>query len=555
MDAHVDSNPAAEPPDPVRARSRRRLGRVLCRKWRLDALLGVGGMAAVYAATHRNGSRVAVKILHPELLANAQARTRFLREGYVANAVGHEGAVRVLDDDTAEDGSLFLVTELLEGETLERRRRREGRLSEDDVLCIADQLLEVLAAAHTRGIVHRDLKPENVLVTRAGRVKVLDFGIARLRELSRASRATKSDATLGTPPYMPPEQARGLWDEVDGRADLWAVGANMFYLLTGREVHKGRTTNELLLSAMTAPAERVESVLPTIDPAVAQVVDRALAFERDERWPDAGAMREAVRRAYYDRNGTTMPDSIPGSALAPPCEGSPGAEAPAHREEADSRIDDVPSGRRSTSTPRSRALRLTPPTGRRRRRWRIGGRGRPLARGVVAALVMCGAAALAAVVLVGRASVGRSTLATAPVAVTRNSATLATAAGTREDRGRETAHRPVPHAWEPAAMATTASPATGVTPPSSPFPVPEVAATDLPSAPRVPPALLSQPSAKPATSTAATALATGPSPDPSSVAGDPSPAQPFAPAPAASPACDIPYVLDGTRIHFRPECL
>src|SRR5271167_2970396 len=104
--------------DPLVARAQARVGSTLRDKWRLDVLLGVGGMAAVYAATHRNKSRAAVKVLHRELGANAEVRARFLREGYVANAVEHEGVVKVLDDDTAEDGSLFLVTELLDGETL-----------------------------------------------------------------------------------------------------------------------------------------------------------------------------------------------------------------------------------------------------------------------------------------------------------------------------------------------------------------------------------------------------------------------------------------------------
>ena len=189
MGAPLEPDASAPAEDPLVARARSRLGRMLRGKWRLDALLGVGGMAAVYAATHRNGSRAAVKVLHSELTINPQVRNRFLREGYVANAVGHEGAVRVIDDDSAEDGSMFLVTELLDGETLEQRRIRcGGRLSEDEVLCLAEPLLDVLIAAHAKGVVHRDLKPENVFVTRNGQVKVLDFGIARLRELRAGSR-------------------------------------------------------------------------------------------------------------------------------------------------------------------------------------------------------------------------------------------------------------------------------------------------------------------------------------------------------------------------------
>jgi len=320
-----DADVKTEILDPLVMRARARVGSVLHSKWRLDVLLGVGGMAAVYAATHRNGSRAAVKILHPELSHNADVRARFLREGYVANTVGHEGAVKVIDDDTAEDGAAFLVMELLDGETLEDRRvRLGGQLSEDDVLSVADQLLDVLAAAHAKGIVHRDLKPENVFLTRAGHVKILDFGIARLRELSSASTATQSGTTMGTPYYMAPEQARGLWGEVDGRTDLWAVGATMYHLLSGVFVHDGRTTNEVLLAAMTKPAQPLASVAPKISPTVTHVVDRALAFDREARWRDAHHMQESVRHAFHDRHGApidtaprlTVPETVPNRTLA-----------------------------------------------------------------------------------------------------------------------------------------------------------------------------------------------------------------------------------------------
>ena len=324
MDSADDSEAVTQFHDPLVLRARSRVGTVLREKWRLDALLGIGGMAAVYAATHRNGSRVAVKILHPELSLNAQVKTRFLREGYVSNSVGHEGAVRVSDDDTADDGSAFLVMDLLDGETLEDRRvRLGGRLSEDDVLSMAEQLLDVLAAAHAKGVIHRDLKPENVFLTRGGQVKVLDFGIARIRELSTASTATKGGATMGTPAFMPPEQARGLWNEVDAQSDLWACGALMFTLLSGREVHEGRTSNEQLLSAMTRPAPPLSTILPHVGVAVAHVVDRALAFEKEKRWRDAHRMQEAVRRAYNDRNHApittaprlTVPETVPDRTL------------------------------------------------------------------------------------------------------------------------------------------------------------------------------------------------------------------------------------------------
>ena len=248
--------------DPLVERARQRIGHTLKDKWKLDDLIGVGGMAAVYSATHRNGMRVAVKMLHTELsVASGEIKTRFLREGYVANKVEHPGAVQVLDDESDDDGTVFLVMELLDGETLAHRFERKARsLVIEEVLLVSDQVLDVLAAAHEKHIVHRDIKPDNIFLTRTGGVKLLDFGIARLRELSTESSATRSGSTMGTPAYMAPEQARARWDEVDARTDLWAVGATMFKLLTGRVVHVADTVNEQLLAAMTQPAPRIGTV-------------------------------------------------------------------------------------------------------------------------------------------------------------------------------------------------------------------------------------------------------------------------------------------------------
>jgi serine/threonine-protein kinase len=299
-----------------------RLGQSLRGKWRLDSVLGVGGMAAVYAATHRNGTRAAVKVLHQELVTVAQARQRFEWEGRVANAVGHPGAVQVLDDDVAEDGSPFLVTELLEGETLEDRRWRfGGRLPPEEVLVAMDMVLDVLVTAHARGIVHRDLKPENLFLTFDGHIKVLDFGIARRRGVSEETRLTQVGETLGTPAYMSPEHARGLWDELDGSSDLWSVGATMFQLLSGSPVRQGRTVNEELLEAMTRPAAPLSTLAPDVAPAIAAIVDRAMAMTKEDRWPDASAMREAIEVAYLALQGAPIseapPMTAPSSALRP----------------------------------------------------------------------------------------------------------------------------------------------------------------------------------------------------------------------------------------------
>lgn len=309
--------------DPLVARAQERVGTVLKEKWRLDALLGVGGMAAVYAATHRNKKRGAVKMLHAELSVEPTIRDRFLREGYVANSVEHQGAVRVDDDDIAEDGSAFLVMELLEGETVESRAQRKGgRLPVAEVLSIADQLLDVLASAHERGIVHRDLKPENLFLTKEGVLKVLDFGIARLRESDAKSSATQTGSLMGTPAFMAPEQARGRWTDVDAQTDLWAVGATMFTLLTGRLVFEAETANEMLGMAMMQHAPSVASVLPELQRSVVAVVDRALLYDKTARFQNATEMQEAVRAAYHDTQGTDVGRapalSVPDAPVAGP---------------------------------------------------------------------------------------------------------------------------------------------------------------------------------------------------------------------------------------------
>jgi serine/threonine protein kinase len=285
-----------------------RVGRTLRGKWRLDALIDVGGMAAVYAATHRNGMRGAVKILHKEISLNGTARTRFLREGYIANKVAHPSAVRALDDDVDDDGSVFVVMELLTGATLQQcADAAGGRLAADEVLLIADQLLDVLGVAHKQGIVHRDIKPDNVFVTTDGRVKVLDFGIAGIRDPDSLARSTTTGFLAGSPAYMSPEQARGRLQLVDARSDLWSVGATMFALVSGQPVHTEETLVELLAALIHKPVQSLATVMPEGCPELVRLVDRALQMSPAERWPDAPAMRAAVREAYLAVCGTPLP--------------------------------------------------------------------------------------------------------------------------------------------------------------------------------------------------------------------------------------------------------
>jgi serine/threonine protein kinase len=320
-----------------------REGTVINDKYTLDRLIGSGGMASVYQATHRNGHRVAIKMLHASLALDADLRARFLREGYVANKVEHPGAVRVIDDDTAEDGAVFLVVELLTGQTLDARWEAAGRrLRAREVCELSFQLLDVLAAAHAKGVIHRDIKPENLFLTTEGVLKVLDFGIARLREPSALGGHTRTGRMMGTPAFMPPEQALGRSKQIDGRTDLWAVGATMFTLVSGHFVHEAETVEEMLVHAGSRPARLVSSVAPELHPGVARIIDRALLFAQEERWQDAWAMGVSLSDAYRMAYGS----SIPGlrRSLRPSAEpsafsdtaavvplGTPVASSPAHR--------------------------------------------------------------------------------------------------------------------------------------------------------------------------------------------------------------------------------
>jgi serine/threonine-protein kinase len=275
------------------------VGTALNGKYRLDAVLGIGGMGVVYRGQHRNGNRVAVKTLHTHLAIRSDVRTRFLKEGYTANAVEHEGVVRVLDDDVTADGLAFLVMDLLQGETLDGRWERSGRrLPPAAVLDASYQLLDVLASAHEKGIIHRDLKPENLFMTKGDVVKVLDFGIARVQHDVNMHMKTKTGTLLGTPAFMPPEQALGRVSEIDGRTDLWAVGATMFTLLSGAYVHPADNMEMLRIMAAMQPARKLAAVAPNIPAEIASLVDRALAFDMSARFSSAREMQAAVVSAH-----------------------------------------------------------------------------------------------------------------------------------------------------------------------------------------------------------------------------------------------------------------
>jgi serine/threonine-protein kinase len=276
------------------------IGDVLRGKYRIEAVLGVGGMATVYAARHRNGGELALKVLRPAYAAQPDVRARFLREGYAANVVHHRSVLKILDDDVTESGAPFLVMERLRGKSAESLAVAYGdRLGARVAVAIVEQVLGGLAAAHREGIIHRDVKPANVFVTRDGEVKVLDFGIARVRDALPFDLTRTSGAIiLGTPMYMPPEQALLGMRGVDERSDVWAAGATLFTLLTGRGVREGDSAAELVARAAVESAPRVEQMSHRVPQAIREVVDCALAYDKADRWQSAAQMREALLAAH-----------------------------------------------------------------------------------------------------------------------------------------------------------------------------------------------------------------------------------------------------------------
>lgn len=278
-----------------------KVGHMLHEKWRLDRLIAVGGMGAVYVATHRNGMRGAVKILDESLGQSITDRERFRREGRLANGVHHSGVVRVLDDDETADGTAYLVMELLEGATLEELAERAGgKLPAIDVIAYGLQVLSMLAEAHASGIIHRDIKPENLLLTNDGIVKVLDFGIAGMLARDSSAKLTRTGELIGTPAFMSPEQARGRTELVDEQSDLYGLGASLFTLMSGKLVHEGAgTMAELLALTITCDARSLRDVMPDAPDALVRAIDRALAREKSDRWANAAAMRAALEEGYF----------------------------------------------------------------------------------------------------------------------------------------------------------------------------------------------------------------------------------------------------------------
>jgi serine/threonine-protein kinase len=272
-------------------------GRILDRKYRLTRLLGEGGMGSVYEAEHTMlHRRAAVKVLHPEFAESTEAVERFLREAMAASAIGHPNIVEIFDVGQEDDGTTFIVMELLEGNDLGVQLALDGRLNPARVVAIVLQVLSALHEAHHKGIIHRDMKPDNVFLSVDARlreeVKLLDFGVAKVQgqlEGTEEMSMTRTGVTLGTPYYIAPEQARGRKD-IDVRVDLWAVGVMLYEMLSGRLPFEGESYNEIISGVLMDDHRSLREVAPDVPASLAEIVEQALVKDRDLRYQTAAEM-------------------------------------------------------------------------------------------------------------------------------------------------------------------------------------------------------------------------------------------------------------------------
>lgn len=286
-------------------------GTIMAGRYRVERLIGEGGMGDVYLATHLLIDKpVAVKVLAPEQMRRARTVSRFLQEAKAASKIRHPNVVDITDYGES-DGCAFFVMEYLEGEDLDRLLKREGRIPWERARHILVQLLEALSAAHKAGIVHRDIKPHNCFITPTPHnrdfVKVIDFGIAKLRTDESGEALTRTGAIMGTAEYMSPEQ--GLGEEIDGRSDLYSVGVILYRMLTGKVPFAGANPMGILYQHIHAEVVPPSRAAPDagIGADVDALVLRAMSKQRDERFPTAEAFIEALQNVDDVSAGTVTP--------------------------------------------------------------------------------------------------------------------------------------------------------------------------------------------------------------------------------------------------------
>jgi serine/threonine protein kinase len=340
VDARPSSPPSLPPPLPSRVvtppplPSARALpspaaliGKLLAGRYRVTGVIAAGGMGVVYDGLQvALGRRVAIKCLHPRYATDASAIARFQNEAMVSGSFGHPHIVEVFDLGWLDDERApFLVMERLDGETLGQRLQREKRLGPGLVVALARQVLSALVATHARGILHRDLKPDNVYLvpTHDGgaRAKVLDFGLSKAMARGDASmRLTRSGIVMGTPSYMPPEQATGEPD-LDARVDLYSLGMILYECLTGRLPYTARTPAALMIEIRRARPPSPRLVRPEVPSALDAAVMKAIAPDRAHRFGDALEMQRCLAAlAHLDD------DDEPTTFCAPRTDASPVAE-------------------------------------------------------------------------------------------------------------------------------------------------------------------------------------------------------------------------------------
>jgi serine/threonine protein kinase len=288
-------HPSQEPP-----RSPVEPGDVVAGKYRVDRVIGAGGMGVVVAATHAQlDQRVALKFVLPHMLSGNVSVERFFREARSTAKLTNEHITRVHDVGTLESGAPYIVMELLDGADLSQLRRRIGRLLVPDAVEYVLQACEGLVEAHAAGIVHRDLKPQNLFVTRrmngAPLVKILDFGISKATGAAAVGQMNLTDSAtvLGSPLYMSPEQMRSA-RSVDARSDIWALGVILYELLAGKVPFDGETVTELCLKVVIEKETPVSELRGDVPAALAEVVHRCLAKEPNERFASVAALADAL---------------------------------------------------------------------------------------------------------------------------------------------------------------------------------------------------------------------------------------------------------------------
>ncbi|MCB9728427.1 MAG: protein kinase [Deltaproteobacteria bacterium] len=297
------------------------LGTVFDARYRIDRLLGMGGMGAVYEAVQLSVDRpVAIKVLRPGLARGLRDVARFQQEARAVAALSHPNTIRLFDFGQVEDGSLFLVMELLRGETLEDLLQREAPLAPARVADIMAQVAEALVEAHAQGIVHRDLKPANLFMAElSGRqdfVKLLDFGIAKVTgERAADAPLTSTGVAVGSPRWIAPEQASG--EPVTGQADIYTLGAIAFEMLTGRPLFAGRSATDLLVAHLQAPVPPISVQGRPLEGPLPTLVRACLAKLPGQRPPGATAVLDALRamRGRWVESASAHLDApAPGSA-------------------------------------------------------------------------------------------------------------------------------------------------------------------------------------------------------------------------------------------------